>query len=155
MRSLLGIVKAADNFPAHPHSPFPTHSPDGSERYVPFHLTFADYQAGLPPLGLLRPVVLQELQSEDSEDQGIEGGNRTPSLWQFYSTATAAKSGPGDVNTSGDEDQDMEQLDLEVQCVFLADWAIRDGGLAIGREIQRIAERWKKDGLFKKQLDGE
>lgn len=61
IRSLLPVVQAGNNLPPHPHSPYPTHSPDGTERYVPFHLTPEDYQAGCPLIGLLRPQVVQAL----------------------------------------------------------------------------------------------
>lgn len=149
MSTLLHIVEASDNLPAHPSSPYPTHSADGSERYVPFHLTFADFQASLPPIGLLRPSVLAELQADDGEDEG--------SPWQFYLTATSSEDDAktGDEGEVMDVDEGGEDLDVVVQCCFFADWVIKKGGEEIGQIMQATAEKWRKDGKFKRQLDGE
>lgn len=145
MQSLLSIVQAADNFPAHPSSPYPTQSPDGSERYIPFHLTFSDFQVSLPPLGLIRPVILAELQAED------EGEVRSP--WQFYYTARSSHSAGKDKEAM-EVDEEGEELDLEVQCVFFADWVIQAGEAKMGEVMQQTAEKWKAAGKFRKQLDG-
>lgn len=148
MRSLLSIVEAADNLPAHPSSPYPTHSPDGTERYVPFHLTFSDFQASLAPVGLLRPTVLAELQADDGQEEG--------SPWQFYLTASAsgseAKQKEG--NEGMEVDEHGEDLDVEVQCCFFADWVVRQGEEGMSRVMRETAERWKKEGKFAKQLAG-
>lgn len=148
MNSLLSIVEAADNLPAHPTSPYPTHSADGSERYVPFHLTFADFQASLPPIGLLRPSVLAELQADDGEEEG--------SPWQFY--LTASSSGTRNITEEDKENMDVDEgddLDLEVQCCLFADWVVKRGGEEMGRILQTIADKWRKEGKFEKQLAGE
>lgn len=148
MSGLLTIVQAADNLPAHPTSPYPTHSADGSERYVPFHITFSDFQAGIPPVGLLRPSVLHELQSDDGGEAG--------SPWQFYlTTKPSASTSKLEKKTEGMEvDEDGEELDVEVQCCFFADWVVQKGGEEMHRCLQQSAERWKKEGKFENQLAG-
>jgi hypothetical protein len=67
MNSILDIINIADNFPVHPESTYPTYSPDGAERYVPFHLTLADFESDIVPMGLLRPQILFELQKSGIE----------------------------------------------------------------------------------------
>lgn len=63
MRSLLSVVATADNFPAH-EGLYPLYHPITKEVYTPFHLTLEDYEADLLPVGLLRPLVLLEIQQE-------------------------------------------------------------------------------------------
>jgi hypothetical protein len=147
MRSLLTIVQAADNFPEHAPSPYPTYSPDGSERYVPFHLTLADFHASLPPVGLLRPAVLVELRA----DVGGEYG----SPWGFYRAV-------GGSSTMDRMDKKAVGLDgrggnaaPEVQCCFFADWVIEQGEEGMGRVVQEAAERWRNEGKFMGKLAGE
>ena len=64
-RSLLPIVASADNFPYLPHrSKWQQQGvPPTPEVYIPFHLTAKDQEEGLPPIGLIRPDVLQHLRS--------------------------------------------------------------------------------------------
>lgn len=64
--SILDIINLADNLPSNPGSSFPKLSPDGYKRYVPFHLSSADFEADITPMGLLRPMVLIELQQSGS-----------------------------------------------------------------------------------------
>lgn len=94
--SLLPLLQALTGFPSNPSHPtpaYPTHSPDRKERYVPFHLTFADYQAGLPPIGVLRPEVVCALQENAQGQQcragGVEvrEGDEVGVLWQFFMAA--------------------------------------------------------------------
>jgi hypothetical protein len=148
MKSLLSIVEAADNLPAHPLSPYPTHSADGTERYVPFHLTFADFQASLPPVGLLRPAVVAELQGDYGDGEGCP--------WQFYLTAStpnpAAKG--RDVQEEMNIDEDGEDFDVEVECCFFADWVVNEGSERMGIVMQSQAETWRDEGKFKAQLAG-
>lgn len=58
--SLLPFVLAADNFP-NSSEPYPTHHPVTKEPYVPFHVSRADYEAALVPVGLIRPEVLRAI----------------------------------------------------------------------------------------------
>ena len=64
MRSLLGVVSAADNFPAFPGL-YPSRHPTNGEVYIPFHLTLDDHKNGASPVGLIRPEVLKAIQEED------------------------------------------------------------------------------------------
>lgn len=69
IKSLLSVVKAADNFPSSPYTDlYPSSHPTNGERYVPFHLSFQDYQRGLTPIGLLRPHVIEEIQAASSKN---------------------------------------------------------------------------------------
>lgn len=67
--SLLPFVKAADSFPDYisQGAAYPAAHPETGERYVPFHLCPADWEHKLTPLGLLRPVVVQELEAFEAE----------------------------------------------------------------------------------------
>lgn len=58
MTTYLDLVSAADNFP------YEATSDGHGELYIPFRLTFQDYEARLPPFGLLRPAVLDQLANE-------------------------------------------------------------------------------------------
>ena len=147
MPSLLTIVQAADNFPDHISSPYPSHSPDGSERYVPFHLTLADYHASLPPVGLLRPAVLVELRAD--------GGGEYGSPWRFYPAAETAstmdrvdKKAVGLGGRGGDAAS-------ECQCCFFAAWVLKQGAEGMSRVVQEAAERWRQEGKFMGKLAGE
>jgi len=136
-RTLLPIVLAADNFPASPYDqPYPLFNPTTGERYIPFHLTFADYQANLPPVGYLRPEVINDLLSDERDAETCP--------WQAHSSASGA----------GEEDEDME-LDLKVECVFFADWVVRAGSEEMGRVMQETAIQWRAGGKFPEQLGGE
>jgi hypothetical protein len=132
-KSLLPIVLAADNFPSSPHdTSYPTSHPTTKEIYIPFHLTFSDYQHHLPPLGLIRPNILAELQSHSGDD--------TTCPWQFHHTAV--------------DEGDDEELKLEVKCVFFADWVVEEGKEEMGRVIQEVAEKWRGEGKFMEALEG-
>lgn len=61
--SLLPILLQADNLPAYT-SPFPTVHPLTKRRIVPFHITFNDFQHGLPPVGLVTMDVVKTLSKE-------------------------------------------------------------------------------------------
>lgn len=135
-RSLLPVVLAADNFPSSPFSdPYPLSNPATGETYTPFHLTFSDYQSQLPPVGLLRPSVLAELQADD------RAGNSCP--WQFYHSARHGGNDEGD------------DLDLQVECVFFADWVVEGGREAMDRAMKEVAEKWRGEGKFSEPLSGE
>lgn len=131
-KSLLPVVIAADNFPGHLYADyFPTFHPVSGERYVPFHLTFADYQARLPPIGQLRPDVLAELQSDERESESCP--------WQFHSSA---------------EDNKDDDLELQVRCAFFADWVVAGGKDMMGKVMQEAAEKWREEGKFPGPLGG-
>ncbi|OWZ49132.1 hypothetical protein C361_02051 [Cryptococcus neoformans Tu259-1] len=61
--SLLPILLQADNLPAYT-SPFPTVYPLAKRPIVPFHITFKDFQHGLPPVGLVTMDVVKMLSKE-------------------------------------------------------------------------------------------
>ncbi len=71
MSSLLPVVLAADNFPA--CGSYPTHHPETGEVYVPFHIAPADHAAGLPPVGLLRPEVVESLAGDAGYESVHDG----------------------------------------------------------------------------------
>lgn len=146
--TLLPVVQALNTLPS-PYAPWPTHSPDGKERYIPLHLTFADYQARLPPVGILRPQVVDALQDDAAAqeraalEQGSQGGEGV--LWQFFMSAfpdqplkqvvkdgeepkemtkMADKETDGIVAGEQDQQDGGEVLRTRVECVFLSDWAL-------------------------------
>lgn len=132
-KTLLPVVVAADNFPSSPLTdPYPSRNPTTGERLVPFHLTFADHHAALPPLGYIRQEVLAELEQDEREP--------TTCPWQFHSSAVAEEDG---------------DLDLRVECVFFAEWVIEGGSETMGKVMQETAERWREEGKFPGPLGGE
>lgn len=139
-RSLLPVVMAADSFPASPYEQyFPRFNPKTGETYTPFHLTFEDFQAKLPPVGYLRPHVLKDLLSDERDEQACP--------WQaHHSTQSSGKD--------GEEDEEME-LELKVECVFFASWVVAGGRETMTRVMQESAEKWRSEGKFSDQLDGE
>jgi hypothetical protein len=58
MTTYFDLMSNADNFP------YEATSDGHGEFYIPFHLTFQNYEARLPPFGLLRPAVLDQLANE-------------------------------------------------------------------------------------------
>lgn len=132
-RTLLPVVQAADNFPASPYEQyFPRFNPKTGETYTPFHLTFADYQAHLPPVGYLRPDVLKELLSDERDEDACP--------WQAHSSAM--------------EEGEGEDLALKVECVFFAEWVVKGGCETMGKVMQGTAEQWRAEGKFPEQLGG-
>jgi hypothetical protein len=69
-RSLLPIVAAADNFPYLPHTSRwkDVRSPPTPEVYIPFYLTAEDQANDVPPVGLIRPEVLECMKSQLGDD---------------------------------------------------------------------------------------
>ena len=133
-RTLFPIVAAADNFPACSFAdPFPTYNKLADEHLIPFHISFQDFQAHLPPVGLLRPGVVSELQADEREP--------TTCPWQFHHVARPI----------GEDD---DELQLHVQAVFFADWVVEGGSEVMGRVMQETAERWRSEGKFRGVLDG-
>ena len=141
IRSLLPVVQDANDFPPHPHSPYPTHSPDGSERYVPLHLTLADYHAACPPLGLLRPHVVEELLAHrplnvegqlseltEAEDAGQEA--KEAKVWQSFG------------------------IEGRVDCIYFDQAVLKKGPDGISAVMAEMVNQWKRDGKFSKPLLG-
>jgi hypothetical protein len=165
-KSLLSVIKAADNFPSSPYTDlYPSSHPTNGERYVSLHLSFQDYQRGLTPIGLLRPHVIEEIQTASSknsaaklatasvtkltENQGDEA-SEAASPWQFHLIETAQK--PSTV-PSDDMDTD-EDVEVTIGCVFLADWVVRGGPEGITTVLGDVVEKWKKEGRFPGPLGG-
>jgi len=73
-KSLLPVVAAADNFLYLPHaSRWPSlNSPPTPEVYIPLHLSAKDFEAGLPPIGLLRPGVMEALAPHSAVGASIK-----------------------------------------------------------------------------------
>ncbi len=133
-RSLLPIILAADNFPSSPkHDPYPLSNPSTKETYTPFHLTFPDFQARLPSVGILRPSVLAELQSDERDDETCP--------WRFHHSARPSV-------------EDEDELELEVICVFFADWVVKGGRDEMGRVMKETVETWRDEGKFAPALSG-
>lgn len=154
--TLLSVVTAADNFPSFSTS-YPLSHPGTNERYVPFHLTFKDYEAGLPAIGLLRPQVLHDLlypsplppptslsatPSDTPSATGTEGEveEKSESPWQAFSTGESDGEGA---------------YELEVQCVFLADWVLQSGKQGISKVFKTLLGRFNTEGKYRDCLDGE
>ena len=171
IRSLLSVVQAANNLPEHPNSPYPTVSPDGTERYVPFHHTFADFQAGLPPIGLLRPAVVRELQSQgDDPTERQDSGTGAPeqNVWQFFLTTSIREDGSGNgvkrqrggeetegsVPSTASTTDGGEALDAQVECVFLSDWVLSGGPERISSVLAGVVGKWREAGKFPGPLAG-
>lgn len=70
-RSLVPIVAAADNFAYLPHMSRwkDARSPPTPEVYIPFYLTAEDQANDVPPVGLIRPEVLECMRSLFGDDK--------------------------------------------------------------------------------------
>jgi hypothetical protein len=159
IRSLLSVVQAADNLPPHPHSPYPTHSPDGAERYVPLHLTLDDHKASLPPIGLLRPEVVRELRALPdlapgaSEGQESEEGRESVFGWSMRVSTPLEAEVPKPEGTDlgqGAEKGRFEGLD----CVYFSDWVLSGGPERISSALADIVGIWRAQGKFPGPLAG-
>ncbi|KAK6904942.1 hypothetical protein L486_02589 [Kwoniella mangroviensis CBS 10435] len=117
IRSLLPVIEVVDNFP---HTP-------SSQSYVPFHLTLADFQHGLPPLGLLRQDVLREMQTA----RGI---------WDFEEST-------GKPDETGD-------FHSEVICVYFKDELVKKGKEGISKAMAEVVGKWREEGKFPGPLAG-
>lgn len=142
---------------------------------MPFHLTFADFQAGLPPIGLLRPAVVRELRSQissnEDEGEGAEVDDEAEgNVWQMYITVSepatsnvengskrqrVGEKQAREVGT-GQEAQEEEggDLDMRVDCVFFSDWVLSGGPERISSVLADIVGRWKAEGKFPGPLAG-
>ena len=93
------------------------------------------------PVGLLRPCVLEEiLRQRDDDEEG-----RSP--WTVLHNA----------HQDGDDvgmEEENDTLSLEVQCVFLADWVLKQGPEGVGRALQSVVEQWRDEGKFSEPLGG-
>lgn len=136
MRSLLPIVAAADNFPPY-DGIYPAAHPVTLEKYTPFHLCRADYEAGLVPVGLIRPAVLLELQAflDDSV------ASPSSSSRKAFELAERGRIEPDGLHVT------------EVQAVYFAEWAVQEGKMT--EVINDLARRWKDEGKFPGPLGGQ
>jgi hypothetical protein len=91
--------------------------------------------------------------------------------WQFHhvavpsgkpidSAGSAGSSRAADaeptVREGEEESMDIEEeLELQVECVFLADWVVRGGKETMGRVMNETAVRWRDAGKFGEALGGE
>ena len=167
--SLLQVVERADNFPYPPSLASSSNSISSSgsghkrvvepEHVIPFHLTFGDYLNNLPPIGLLRPEVVQVLlaESQDEAAVGADEISAARSPWQFYhSTSLMMDSTEEEDKASDTVDQGHSgTLELSPQCVFVSDWVLRGGSEILGKTMNEIAKRWRGEGKFDKPLGGE
>jgi len=150
-RSLLPIVLAADNFPSSPSSdPYPSSHPHTHEVYVPFHLTFEDYQHGLLPLGLLRPAVVQEMR-------GLEDG---PWNFQYSGVDIGGEQDGFQIQSEGEEIRedligDEDGMEVRVECVFFKREVVDLGFQGVAEGMKRVVERWTDEGKFEEALGGE
>ena len=146
IRSLLPVVQAANNVPIPSGRPYPTHSPDGKERYVPFHLTLADYESKLPPVGLLRPQVVAALQAiEAQNDKETPDGE---GVWHFHVTVLL----PCTVEEGEFEHAETEDV---VECVYLSDKVLEGGPEGVSAVFDKTLRRWQDAGEFASLLSGE
>ena len=144
---------------------------------MPFHLTFADFQAGLPPIGLLRPAGVRELRSQISSNEGegeSEGAEVDDegdgNVWQMYITVSepatsnvengskrqrVGETQAGGVSTGREaQAEEGEDLDMRVDCVFFSDWVLTGGPERISSVLADIVGRWKAEGKFPGPLAG-
>lgn len=145
-RSLLHVVKVADNFPAH-GGLYPAFHPKTKERYVPFHLTYSDYASGLTPVGLLRPAVIDQL-AQDREARIDDGPFQIA-----FSERSSTRMNKPEAGDNEDEDEDMVS-DVQADCVWFADEVVRGGKDGMSRAMQETAERWRSEGKFEGPLAG-
>ena len=144
----------------------PLPPPGQQERSIPFHLTFADYQARLPPLGLLRPDVVEALQDDAAaHEQALLDCHTTPAgegqlhagitdrngdtgvgvIWQFFMSAFPVSFIPAaetEADCTDGEGEDValeldEVLQTRVECVFLSGWASKGGSARITEVVQQ------------------
>jgi hypothetical protein len=129
-KTLLPIVAAADNFLyLPPVSTWTTpKTPPTPEVYIPFHLTAADYKAGLSPIGLLRPSVF-ELLCPNLSIGGGDGSSGSP-MQAFC------------VIREGDN----------VAAVYLDPWVIEQN--RIDEVLNDLADEWRFEELFPGPLGG-
>ncbi|ODN97049.1 hypothetical protein I350_08028 [Cryptococcus amylolentus CBS 6273] len=123
-RSLLPVVLTADNFPNYALPPAPPPAP-----YVPFHLTLADFEHSVYPLGLLRLDVLLEMRKYNASL--VEAGK--DAIWGFVDDGKGDESGEWTRETKG---------------VYFEEGVAKSGKEAVSRVMKECVEKWKADGLF-------
>ena len=119
-RSLLPIVATADNFPPH-EGRYPLFHPVTREVYTPFHLSLADFQADLLPVGLLRPLVLLELKEEVQDS--------TRGAFEFVTSRNVSHDGA---------------VVESVKAVHFAEWVIEEGKMT--EVMGYLAEKLRSGG---------
>lgn len=132
-KSFLSVVLAADNFPSSPYAdPYPAKDPKTGQPYIQFHLTRADYDAKLPPVGLVQREVLTALlgTDDDGEDDDFP--------WAF----------------GHEHDPKARELGTRVTCIFFADDIVKKGKKAMSVAMQTQAEEWRRQGKFCGPLAG-
>ncbi|WVF66391.1 hypothetical protein IAT40_001131 [Kwoniella sp. CBS 6097] len=137
IRSLLPVVQAADNFPIYDLPPAKPPKP-----YVPFHLTLRDYQQGLPPLGLLRPDVLEEMKAVS--------GSGSKGVWRFREEEYSGRGKPDETGTW----RDASNIKPEITCVYFDEEVVEGGVEGISKVMADIVGGWKKAGKFPGPLAG-
>jgi hypothetical protein len=125
MPGLLDLVAVADNFP-YQESPADTQG----ELWLPFHLTRQDFDIGLPPLGLLRPGVMDEIRKDCCN--------------KVDSEPTTDK--PFDLLTTKNE------TEAPTEIAVCAASTVQQHNF--GQILTGVIEGWKSQGLFPRQLDG-
>ncbi|ODO01930.1 hypothetical protein L198_02660 [Cryptococcus wingfieldii CBS 7118] len=145
-QSLLPLVIQADHLPAY-HAPYPSRHPITKQRIVPLHISFQDFQNGLPPVGLITKPVLKALEKEQA--------------LKFFSLAKEIKS--CDIKKDGrrvecgacseclqkqKQDKSRAAYKLSVLCVFFAEEINEKGKEARTEAMADILNRWKAEGRF-------
>lgn len=124
MPGLLDLVAVADNFP-YQESPADTQG----ELWLPFHLTRQDFDGGLPPLGLLRPGVMNEIRKDCNKV------DPAPTMDKAFDLLTTK-------NEMG--------APTEIAVCFASTVQHHN----FGQILTGVIEGWKSQGLFPRQLDG-
>ena len=134
MRSLISVVAAADNFPPH-EGLYPLYHPTTREVYTPFHLSLADYEYDLLPVGLLRPSVLLELQAEVEEHESSAG------------------TGGGAFGFVKERNVHHDGAMVEkIKAVHFADWVIKEKKMT--EVMGKLAEKLRSGGKYLPALRG-
>lgn len=124
--SLLPIVQAVDNFPPF-YETYPSKGPvtPGSaqqESYIPFHLSFSDFQAGCEPVGLLRENVWTLIQDDDRD---------------------------GCFNLYREERPDADgEATLEAVACFFSEKTVQGGEPAMTAAVAHLTQKWKGEARF-------
>ncbi|WVO14886.1 hypothetical protein L204_102525 [Cryptococcus depauperatus] len=120
-KSLLSVVLQADNFPNYSLPPLPPPHP-----YIPFHLTRSDLDAGLVPLGLLRPDVVDKMRSYN--DRPAHQGR---GVWEFVGKEPNQQAG-----------------------VCFIPEIVEQGKAELDRVMRLCVESWREEGIFARPLAG-
>ncbi|WVQ76397.1 hypothetical protein IAR50_006063 [Cryptococcus sp. DSM 104548] len=146
-QTLLPMVIQADHLPAY-HSPYPARHPITKQGIVPLHISFKDFQRGLPPVGLITKPVLKALEPER--------------VIKFFSLAKEIKS--CEIKRDGGkrvdcgactkclqkETGDKKQVACKLSklCVFFADEINEKGKEGRTKAVADILHLWKAEERF-------